>query len=134
MYLILKEEKPIILQSKYQVLKTYLFLKLLKERKKQHGEDMSILENDLDILCELYFSGGYSGEKEKKWFYKMLIDKDLRKSEQSISNKLTEFSEKGYIIRSGRNEVTLNYSFFPKPETDGEIEGIGLSLKVAHAS
>ena len=135
MYLIIQEEKPIILQSKYEVLKTYLFLTLLKDRKqKQYREDMSILENDLDILTELYFAGGYSGEKEKKRFYKLLIHKDLRKSEQSISNKLTEFSEKGYIVRSGRNEVTLNYSFFPKPNFEGEIEGIGLLLKVAHAS
>lgn len=130
MYLIIQEEKPIILQSKYQVLKTYLFLKLLREE----GKDMPILENDLDILVELYFAGGYSGEKEKKWFYKKLIDNNLRKSEQSISNKLTEFSEKGYIIRSGRNEITLNYNFFPKTNFEGEIEGIGLSLKVAHAS
>lgn len=132
MYLIIQEEKPIVLQSKYQVLKTYLFLKLLKEKRGE--EDMSILENDLDILCELYFTGGYSGEKEKKWFYKTLIDKGLRKSDQSISNKMTEFSEKGYIVRSDRNEVALNYNFFPKPDFEGEIEGVGLSLKVAHAS
>ncbi len=105
----------------------------VSSKKENDDEDRSILENDLDILCELYFTGGYSGEKEKKWFYKRLIDKKLRKSEQSISNKLTEFSEKGYIVRSGRNEITLNYSFFPKDKGE-EIEGIGLILKVGHAS
>lgn len=132
MYLIIQEERPIILQSKYEVIKTYLFLTLLKE--KQDEEDIPILENDLDILAELYFCGGYSGEKEKKWFYKKIIDKKLRKSEQSISNKLTEFFVKGYIVRSSRNEVTLNYNFFPKNDIEEEVEGVGLSLKVAHAS
>jgi hypothetical protein len=130
MYLIIQEEKPIILRNKFEVLKTYLFLQIIRNR---HVEDLSIIENDLDILCELYFTGGYSGEKEKKWFYKRLIDKGLRKSEQSISNKLTEFAEKGYIVRSSRNEVTLNYSFFPKEQLE-EIKGLGLNLKVAHAS
>lgn len=136
MYLIINEDKATILQNKTEVLKLYLFLKILKDRKvysMPNEDDLPILENDLDILCELYFSGGYSGEKEKKKFYKNLIDKNLRKSEQSISNKLTEFSERGYIIRSDRNEISLNKSFFPK-ESNEDIEGIGLMLKVAHAS
>lgn len=130
MYSIIQEEKPIILRNKSEVLKIYLFLQLLKNRK---DNSLHILENDLDILCELYFTGGYSGEKEKRWFYKKLIDKGLRKSEQSISNKITEFADKGYIVRSDRNEVTLNYSLFPKDKGE-EINGLGLFLKVAHAS
>jgi len=93
------------------------------------------LDNDIDILCELFFAGGYCGIKEKKWFYKTVIDKKLRNSEQSISNKLTEFFEKkGYIFRTDRNCVELNYDFFPKEGIVGDVEGIGLSLKVAHAS
>lgn len=125
MYHIIQEDKPIILKDKYNVLKIYLTMKML-----EMGHVP--FDNDIDILCELYFHGGYSDVKDKKRFYKTIIDKEFRNSEQSVSNKLTEFFGKQYIYRRDKNVVELNYEFFPK--LDGEVNGLGLLIKVAHAS
>lgn len=124
-YLIIKQDAPFLLKNKNEVLKVYLYIKMLQK-------GISPFENDLDVLSELFFFGGYEGDKEKKEFYKLLISKKLRGSDQSTSNKLTEFYEKGLILRPEKNTVKLNYEFFP--ESIEDIKGIGLILKVCHAS
>lgn len=124
-YLVINPEHPIMLKDKKRVLKVYLYVKMLEK-------GFIPFENDLDILSELYFFGGYEGDKEKKEFYKLLIDKKLRGSDQSTSNKLTEFSENGIIERVEKNTVRLDYEFFPE-KNNIEINGVGAILKVAHA-
>lgn len=119
-YLAIKEDFKF--SEKRNVLKVYLYTKMI-------DKGLVPFDNDLDILSELYFFGGYKGNKEKKDFYKLLLDKQLRGSEQSISNKLTEFNEAGLIIRSDKNCVELNTTdFFPQILTD--INGAGIILKV----
>lgn len=119
-YLVIKEEGLQFSEQK-DVLKVYLYVKMI-------SKGLVPFDNDLDILSELYFFGGYEGNQEKKNFYKLLLDKKLRGSEQSISNKLTELSEMNLIIRADKNCVKLNLDIFPEIKYD--ISGIGLILKV----
>lgn len=120
-YLVIKEE-GLKFSDQRNVLKVYLYVKMIEK-------GLVPFDNDLDILSELYFFGGYDGNQEKKDFYKLLLDKKLRGSEQSISNKLTELSEMNLILRADKNCIKLNtVDFFPEIKHD--ITGIGLILKV----
>jgi hypothetical protein len=110
--------------EKTKVLKVYLYTKMI-------DKGLIPFDNDLNILSELYFFGGYKGDKYKKEFYKILLNKKLRGSEQSIHNKLTDFHELGLIKRTDKNCVDLNYDFFPEVLYD--IKSIGLILKI-HAN
>lgn len=122
--LIINQDSPIILGNKKDVIKVVLYIKML-----QHG--LRPFENDLNILYELFAIGGYEGDKEKEEFYKTVIDNDLRKSNDSINNKITEFVAKGILARVKKNSIRFNEEFLPTLNESPSL--IGFISKITHA-
>lgn len=115
---------PLILNTKKDVIKVVLYVKMLINNIKP-------FENDLDILFELFEMGGYSGDEEKSTFYEMIIEKKLRRSSDSLNNKLTEFVTNGILSRCGKNCLRFNDDYLPTLKETPNI--IGFISKITHA-
>jgi hypothetical protein len=124
-YLIIQEEKPILLSSKKDVIKTVLYIKYLLKGLKP-------FDNDLDILTELFEFGCYSGKDEQTKFFDILLQKELRNSVASARNKISEFTEKGILYRPFKNAIRFNEDFLPN--INYNPQKIGFISKVTHAS
>lgn len=122
--LLFNPQAPIILKDKKDVVKVVLYTQMLLK-------GITPFENDLDILFELFDFGGYHNNEQKKAFYNQLITKKLRKTPDSINNKLTELAELGILERYKKNCLRFNEDFFPN-RTHPFLQ-VGFVAKITHA-
>jgi hypothetical protein len=124
-YLVIEEEKPIILKSRKDVIKTILYIKYLLKGLKP-------FDNDLDILSELFEFGCYSGKEDQTKFFDILLKKELRNSVASVRNKISELTNLGVLYRPHKNAISFTKDFLPTLESIPEK--IGFISKITHAS
>lgn len=122
--LLFNQSTPILLKDKRDVIKVVLYVQMLLR-------GITPFENDLDILFELYNFGGYHNNDEKKEFYNILISKELRKTPDSINNKLTELAGKGILERYRKNCIRFREDFIPNIKD--EFTQVGFVAKITHA-
>jgi hypothetical protein len=122
--LLFNQSSPIILKDKKDVVKVVLYTQMLLK-------GIVPFENDLDILFELFDFGGYHNNEQKKAFYTLVINKKLRKTSDSINNKLTELAEKGILERYRKNCIRFNEEFLPNLKEP--FEQVGFVAKITHA-
>lgn len=124
-YLVIQEEKPILLNTRKDVIKTVLYVKYLMKGLKP-------FDNDLDILAELFEFGCYSGKKTQTQFFDILLKKELRNSIASARNKISELTQKGILFRPHKNAIKFTIDFLPT--LDSIPQRVGFISKITHAS
>lgn len=111
-----------LLPCKRDVLRVHLYLRLI-----QYG--IRPLENDMDIILELYEFGGYSNSMEQTAFINMCMQKQLRKSEQSIRNTLSKYVSVGVFEKPKNTRLSISDKFLPLVECDKLM----LKYSISHA-
>jgi hypothetical protein len=101
----------ILLPYKKDVFRVHLYLKFI-----QYG--IQPFENDIDIILELYLFGGYSNAEEQDSFFKLCLEKNYKKSKQSIRNTLSKYTNLGVLGKPKNTQLTVNERFIPKVECD----------------
>lgn len=104
-------EDKVLLPNKRDVLKVHLYFKLL-----QFG--IRPLENDMEIIIELYLFGGYNSPKEQYKFIEHCLEKKLKKSNQSLRNTLSQYVNIGVFDKSKNSSLHLNSKFIPQVDCD----------------
>lgn len=112
----------VLLPNKKDVIKVHLYLKFI-----QYG--IKPFENDLDIILELYLFGGYKNTEEQSRFIKLCIDKNLRKSEQSVRNTLSKYVSNGVFEKPKNASLYLSNKFLP----DIKFDKLILEYFISHA-
>lgn len=101
----------ILLPGKRDALRVHLYLKLI-----QYG--IQPFENDIDIILELYTFGGYNTAEKQEEFFNLCLNKKLKKTEQSIQNTLSKYTNLG-VLEKPKNLVRfVNEKFIPNVEFD----------------
>lgn len=101
----------ILLPDKRDTLRVHLYLKLI-----QYG--IQPFENDIDIILELYTFGGYSTAEKQSEFFRVCLEKKLKKTEQSIQNTLSKYTNLG-VLEKPKNLVRhVNDKFIPNVSFD----------------
>lgn len=113
----------VILAEKKNVLRVHLYLKLMQY-------DIKPFENDIDIILELYFFGGYANSDEQNKFIDICIQKGLRKSGQSLRNTLSKYVNLGVFDKPKNTILSVNEKFIPKVSCDKLV----LLYSVTHAN
>lgn len=119
-YKLIKDK--VLLSTKKDILKLHLYLKFL-----QFG--LKPFENDLDIIVELYLFGGYKNTEEQSKFIRLCIEKNLRKSEQSVRNTLSKYVTNGVFEKPKNASLFINEKFLPSIKFDKLI----LEYFISHA-
>ena len=111
----------IVLPTKRDVLRIHLYTRFM-----EHG--IRPFENDIDMVLELYFYGGYT-EETQKGFIDICLEKKYRKSEQSVRNTLSTYTSLGVLEKPKNRQLYVSSKFIPAIECDLLV----LENKVAHA-
>lgn len=101
----------VLLPNKREVFRVHLYLKFI-----QFG--IQPFENDIDILLELYFFGGYSNTEEQEKFFSVCLHKKYRKSKQSIRNTLSKYINLGVLNKPKNTHLQINSKYIPSVKTD----------------
>lgn len=101
----------VILTKKEDVLRLHLYTKLL-----QYG--IKPFENDIDIILELYLFGGYSNGEQQALFIKQCLDKNLKKTEQSVRNILSKYTRLKVFDKPKNRMLKLNDKYLPTVNFD----------------
>lgn len=112
----------ILLPTKRDVLRVHLYIRML-----QNG--VKPFENDIDIILELYFFGGYSNTDEQTAFISLCMEKQLRKSEQSIRNTLSRYVSIGIFEKPRNTQLKISDKYIPSVECDK----LHLQYTISHA-
>lgn len=100
-----------LLEDKKDVLRLYLYSKLLQYRIKPY-------ENDISILLELYQFGGYNNSEEQNNFITTCLEKKLKKSAQSVRNTLSKYTKLKVLHKPKNRVITLSDEFIPPVNCD----------------
>lgn len=119
----LKFEDVVLLSEKRDVLKMHLYLKFL-----QYG--IRPLENDMDIILELYLFGGYKNSEEQGRFISTCLEKGHKKTNQSVRNTLSKYVNIGVFDKPKNTVLQVNEKFIPKVQCDK----LALFHKISHAN
>lgn len=114
-------EEKLIFEDQKELITTHFYL-LLKKK----GLDVS--PKDLDLLVELYRTGGYSTKEERDNFLNKCLENDYKRSLQSVRNTLNFFTEKGILVKPKNSQRYISRDF--SPEYNGEK--IGITYKMTH--
>lgn len=114
-------QENLLLPTKRDVLRVHLYTKFV-----QFG--ISHFKNDIDMIVELYLSGGYNKDTQKV-FFDTCLEKRYRKTEQSIRNALSRYKSLGVLEKPKNRELYVSNSFIPKVECDLLV----LQHKITHA-
>lgn len=112
----------ILFDSKNDVYRIHTYIKLL-----EHG--IKPFENDIDIILELYFFGGYTNSEEQKKFINLCIEKNYRKSDQSVRNAISKYTILGVFKKTKNTVLHLDEKFIPKIDCDRLV----LNHVISHA-
>lgn len=111
----------ILLNDKDDVLRIYIRAVLMKREIKHY-------DHDIDVIIELYNRGGYSNSAEQKEFIKACISKGYRKSDQSVRNILTQYTNLNIFKKRKWLSLCVSEEFLP-PITAGKLI---LELLISH--
>lgn len=104
-------QDKILLKDKKDVLRWYLYGKML-----QYG--IKPFENDLNILLELYKFGGYNNAEEQQNFIQLCLDKKLMRSGQSVRNTLSKYTSLKVLDKPKSRILRLNEKFIPRVDCE----------------
>lgn len=112
----------VLLPTKRDVLRIHLYFKMI-----QYG--IKPFENDIDLILELYLFGGYSNTEEQISFISLCMEKDLKKSEQSIRNTLSKYVSMGVFEKKRNTQLKVSEKFIPSVECSKLL----LKYTISHA-
>ena len=120
--MIIKSLNDIItVPSRRDVVRIHLYSKLI-----QYG--IQPYENDIDMILELYFFGGYTEENQMS-FFDICLEKRYKKSQQSVRNTLSKYTSLGVLEKPRNRRLFVSSKFVPSVDCDLLV----LSHKVTHA-
>lgn len=96
----------IILPERRHVLRVHFYLKLVQF-------DIQPFENDIDIVLELYLFGGYKNAGEQEKFFDICLEKQYKKSKQSIRNTLSKYTHLGVLEKPRNTSLFVSSKFIP---------------------
>ena len=94
----------VLLPDKRDVLRVHLYLKFI-----QYG--IQPFENDIDIVLELYCSGGYNSADKQEKFFDMCLEKKYKKSKQSIRNTLSKYTNLGVLEKPRNTSLSVSSTY-----------------------
>ena len=112
----------ILLPTKRDVLKFHISLMLAQKQIKAS-------DADIDVMIELYEFGGYNNSTEQESFIKSCIDKNLRKSKQSVRNTLSKYVGLGVFKKKKNTVLHISEDYLPKVDCSKLV----LLHKISHA-
>lgn len=113
-------EDFITLPSKRDVLRLYLYTKLLENQ-------IKATDTEIEVLMELYdFGGVYEGIDQEKAFFDLCIKKNHRRSYASVGNVLSKFVLNGVLLKPKKHHRQLNDMYLPRISTNV----VGLNYKI----
>ena len=112
----------VLLTKKRDVLKYHLYLKFLQNNIKSS-------ENDIDIIIELFLFGGYNNSDEQSKFIKLCIEKNYKKTDQSVRNALSKYTNIGIFEKPKNTILKVSDMFIPTTDFDKLI----INHVVSHA-
>lgn len=114
--------ETVLLPDKKDILRVQLYFKLV-----QYG--IKPFENDMDIIIELYTFGGYSTPEEQDRFIGSCLEKEFKKSDQSLRNTLSKYVILGVFDKPRNSTLYLNEKYIPRVECDKLV----LQYTLSHA-
>lgn len=112
----------VLLKNKRDVLRVHLYLRLLQF-------NIKALENDIDIMIELYMFGGYKNAEQQAEFIQICMDKELKKSSQSLRNTLSKYVNLKVFNKPRNSQLALSEKFIPQLDCDKLV----LTYLLSHA-
>lgn len=112
----------VLLNDKRDVIRLHLYFKLLQY-------DVKALDNDIDIMIELYMFGGYKTPEEQYKFIELCMNKKLKKSDQSLRNTLSKYVRLKVFDKPKNSTLSINEKYIPSLECDKLV----LSYTISHA-
>lgn len=97
----------VLLKKRADVLRLHLYMRFL-----QLG--IKPFENDISIIVELYLFGGYNNSEDQSKFIKLCLEKNLKKSWQSVRNTLSKYVSLGIFDKPRNSSLYVNEKFIPK--------------------
>lgn len=116
-------EDKIILNNKREVMRLFLYIKLLEKGVKTSN-------TELNVLMELYEFGGYYNQEQETHFFTKCINSKFRTSDQSIRNVLTKFKNVGVVKKVKIHQRYISEEFLPKIDS----QMVGLMFFVSNAN
>lgn len=101
----------IVLPDRRDVLRVHLYLKFIQF-------DIQPFENDIDIVLELYVFGGYKNAGEQERFFEVCLEKQYKKSKQSIRNTLSKYTNLGVLEKPRNTSLFVSKKFIPAVQFD----------------
>lgn len=101
----------ILLREKNDVLRLFLYGKLLEK-------GIRPLENDINILLELYQFGGFYNKEQRNQFIQNCLHKAYRRSAQSVSNTLSTYTKLNVLKKPKNSKRFLNEEYLPTVDCD----------------
>lgn len=102
----LKIEENIVFKERDSLISTHFYLQLKKY-------DIDASPKDLELLVELYKLGGYSNKQQQNEFFQACIEKNYKKTIQSVRNTLNKYTEKGILLKPKNSQRYINQKFAP---------------------
>lgn len=116
-------QDKIRLRSKRDVLRLFLYTKLIEQ-------EVKFSDSELNVLIELYLLGGYKDLEKEREFFNLCITSKFRTSFQSIRNVLTKFVNLGIIKKPKIHQRYLSTDYLPEIAS----ERVGLLFYVSNAA
>ena len=69
-------------------------------------------------MIELYLFGGYNNSDEQRKFIELCMEKNLKKSPQSVRNTLSKYVNIGVFDMPRNTVLSLNEKFIPRLDCD----------------
>jgi hypothetical protein len=101
----------VLLTKKRDVLKYHLYLKFLQNNIKSS-------ENDIDIIIELFLFGGYNNSEQQSRFISLCIEKNYKKTDQSVRNTLSKYTNIGIFEKPKNTILKVSDMFIPSTDFD----------------
>ena len=101
----------VLLTKKRDVLKYHLYLKFLQNNIKSS-------ENDIDIIIELFLFGGYNNSEQQSRFINLCIEKNYKKTDQSVRNTLSKYTNIGIFEKPKNTILKVSNTFIPSTDFD----------------
>lgn len=100
----------VILNTRRDIIRVHLYTKFL-----QYG--MQPIENDISMIVDLYFYGGYTKETQQG-FFDLCLEKKYKKIIQSLRNTLSKYTKLGVLEKPKNRELFVSTKFIPKIDCD----------------
>lgn len=100
-----------LLKNKEDVLRLFMYGKLLESGIRPY-------ENDINILLELYNTGGYNNSSEQLSFINLCIKKKMKRTDQSVRNTLSKYTKLKILEKPKNSMLKISDAFLPKVECD----------------